>query len=126
MSDLTAEQIRQLVQETLAAKNLAPASAAPAMFAPAPAALPALRGILFRLQGVPLPDGSEASAFLLFDAEAAQHPGALEALAAHVAQAFPIQTYQPRPQWNGGGGNGYGNGYGGGYRGRRWGGGRRW
>ena len=94
--------------------------------APAPVTAPGLRAVLFRCS-VPLPDGSELSAFLMFDAEQCQHPQAIEQLGAYVAQTWPVQTYQPRQR------NGYGGGYrggyggggyrGGGYGGRRYGGG---
>lgn len=85
-------------------------------------AAPAPQAILFRMS-IPLPDGTEASAYLSFPASSAPNPQALQMLAQQVAMAWPIATFQPRNRgWgnNGGGRGGWnGNGGGGGYGGGR-------
>lgn len=98
---------------------------------------PAPVGVALRMV-IPLPDGSELSAYLLFGPEAA-NPQVI----AQLAGVYPLATYRPRQQqqgWgNGGGGGGYGQGQGqqgqggynrgyggGGYNRGGYGNGRRW
>ncbi len=81
---------------------------------------------------IPLPDGREVSGHLAFPIPAQYaSPGGVQALAQAIAQAWPVQAFQPRQNGWGGqqGGGGYGGqGGGGGYGGgRRFGGyGRQW
>lgn len=125
--NLTPEQAQAVEAELQRRLNMAgggpmgPSPAGPSWgggYAPAPpgpAGFPVPTSISFAVK-IPMPDGSQARAYLHFATDNCHTPQALQMLAMQVANSYPIDTYMPRDNGGGWGGNqgNQGGGYGGG------------